>query len=630
MTKKFLAIVMTFALALTLVGGIASAEGEPTVAELLAQIAELKSLITQLQGGTATVPTGSVPAVCAGISFNRNLSLGVSGTDVLCLQALLNTDAATQVAATGAGSVGQETQYFGGLTRAAVIKFQEKYSSEVLAPFGITAGTGLVGVQTRAKLNKMLEAGVVTPGETEGEISTETPAEGDLSVKWLPTPNGVTADWGAENLAIGAFELKAKHSSITVDRVDLKLATAINAPWRSINYLALYDGSSAIKGTVINSDTLTKEDGDYRLRLSGLGIVVPKDGTKNITIKVNVLETPRDKTDVVTMSFSGDYAIRGRDTAKIDQYTAVAGTRTLEFETNPIGGKIEAKLNSNNPAEGIALTDEDDNTKHEALRFDLKATKDDVEIEELTFGVTWEEEDEIVAARLYDGDEVLGVASIGATTVEFEDLSIKIGKGSTKTLSVEVEAAKTSDAEGRAISLKLNALEAISANGEEIDSFSGSAVGNTLHFFEAAPEIKLISAKVNTPDDNSWGRALIDFEVKALGDDIYINKTTGLVGSSQIGSASAEATGLIVTNSVSLPEDGPYYKITEGKTVTFKTSMLVEVDSADTVETVKFYLSKFIWGKDKVDTVEWTPVTGYGVEKLSTSEMFKASNSQAT
>lgn len=86
------------------------------------------------------------------VVFVRDLKLGDSGTDVAQLQKLLNQDPETRVAFSGVGSPGQETEYFGALTRAAVIKLQDKYRAEVLFPVNLTVATGYVGAQTRAKL----------------------------------------------------------------------------------------------------------------------------------------------------------------------------------------------------------------------------------------------------------------------------------------------------------------------------------------------------------------------------------------------------------------------------------------------------------------------------------------------
>lgn len=89
--------------------------------------------------------------VSASNSFSRTLKFGMEGGDVRDLQILLNTDSETRVAESGAGSPGNETDYFGPATKRAVIKFQEKYKNEILSPVGLTQGTGFFGEKTREK-----------------------------------------------------------------------------------------------------------------------------------------------------------------------------------------------------------------------------------------------------------------------------------------------------------------------------------------------------------------------------------------------------------------------------------------------------------------------------------------------
>ena len=126
---------------------------EMTIEELQAKIAEIIAAIQELQAELAEL---NVIEGCSITAFDRHLSQGMSGDDVECLQIVLNSDSATQVASTGAGSPGSETDYFGPLTKSAVIKFQNKYADEVLAYWGLTSGTGYVGDTTIAKLNQLL------------------------------------------------------------------------------------------------------------------------------------------------------------------------------------------------------------------------------------------------------------------------------------------------------------------------------------------------------------------------------------------------------------------------------------------------------------------------------------------
>ncbi len=96
----------------------------------------------------ASTPATGITAT----QFVRTLRLGSVGEDVRTLQRLLNSDSTTRIAASGAGSVGNETNRFGSLTLRAVQKFQVKYG---IAKPGV-AGYGHVGPKTRAKLNGVL------------------------------------------------------------------------------------------------------------------------------------------------------------------------------------------------------------------------------------------------------------------------------------------------------------------------------------------------------------------------------------------------------------------------------------------------------------------------------------------
>jgi len=103
--------------------------------------------------------------------FNQNMRLGMTGLNVLELQKFLNKSPDTRVASFGPGSLGSETTYFGSLTRNAVIRFQEKYKSEVLIPAGVTQGTGFVGEFTRKKLNS-LQITVLIPNPPTSTATT--------------------------------------------------------------------------------------------------------------------------------------------------------------------------------------------------------------------------------------------------------------------------------------------------------------------------------------------------------------------------------------------------------------------------------------------------------------------------
>ncbi|MFZ2151636.1 MAG: peptidoglycan-binding domain-containing protein, partial [Minisyncoccia bacterium] len=99
-----------------------------------------------------TPPSQSTGTQSSPYLFTRNLSLNMQGQDVKELQKYLNLNGFT-VALQGPGSPGNETTLFGSLTKAALIRFQEAYASQILTPSGLTRGTGFFGPSTRGWVN---------------------------------------------------------------------------------------------------------------------------------------------------------------------------------------------------------------------------------------------------------------------------------------------------------------------------------------------------------------------------------------------------------------------------------------------------------------------------------------------
>ena len=195
---KFVAGVVGLSMALGLVAPVAA--NAATVAELQAMIASLSAQLSALSGSASAG---------AGYTFNTNLTVGSRSADVMNLQKTLNMSADTRVAASGAGSPGAETSYFGLATKAAVVKFQLKN--------GITPAVGYVGAITRAKLNSMGGTVVVPPVVTPG-----LPTGGALTVSAGSQPTNSLAPQSAARVPFTTVVLTAGSADVTVNSITVE------------------------------------------------------------------------------------------------------------------------------------------------------------------------------------------------------------------------------------------------------------------------------------------------------------------------------------------------------------------------------------------------------------------------
>lgn len=143
-------------------------------------------------------------------AFSSNLSLGLRSDEVKTLQKWLNLDPGTQVASSGVGSPGNETNYFGPATQKAVQKFQLKYGV-VSSP--TEQGYGNVGPKTRIKLSEVFSK-MPVPSTTPAPIVAQ-PSGVAMAVS--PVFNS-DLQRGAQNDDVRRLqELLAKDSSVYPD-----------------------------------------------------------------------------------------------------------------------------------------------------------------------------------------------------------------------------------------------------------------------------------------------------------------------------------------------------------------------------------------------------------------------------
>ncbi len=317
-SKKFVSAALTATTSMWMASALflAPVASAQSTADLQAQINLLLAQITALQAQLAGSTSGG-----ATVTFTRDLTVGSTGSDVKALQQFLNTHGA-QVAASGAGSPGNETSYFGNLTRAAVAKYQ--------AMVGISPAVGYFGPKTRAYVNS-LGVVVVPPGGGTGGGTTS----GFRLALSSANPASATVPKGASGVVFLKFDVIGTGS---VDSLTFK-RTGIGATGDfSSGGVYLYEGSTRLtNGKSLNSTT-------HEVSFVNLGLTVSGTRTLSLVADISTSSTASNKNAFMLTGATGSPTPTGSlvgNEMTIGGQTV--GTVTIDDQSAPANPKIGQK-----------------------------------------------------------------------------------------------------------------------------------------------------------------------------------------------------------------------------------------------------------------------------------------------
>ena len=272
-----------------------------------------------LLAGVATVAsiTGASAATTAQCSytFTQTLKSGSKGVEVMNLQKVLNMDSQTVVATSGAGSMGNETMYFGPATKAAVMKFQ--------AANAVSPTSGLVGPLTRAVLNQVCTGTGSTSTNTGTTTTTTTTTTGPVTVSLAGTqPSGVIVT-GQAGAKLGDFVFSGNG---TVQHLELTRGGVSSN--QTLNNVYLYEGATRLTDAASISS-------DSKIRFNNVNLAV--NGSRTISVRGDVATGTNGQLINMTatgMTMSGATTSTATNVAGPTLSIASVNTATIQVTNN--------------------------------------------------------------------------------------------------------------------------------------------------------------------------------------------------------------------------------------------------------------------------------------------------------
>ena len=224
-------------------------------------------------------------------SFTNTMKVGSRGQDVYELQKIFNSDPKTAISTSNnRGSYGNETDYFGLLTKEAVIRFQNLYKEQILYPNGLTQGTGFVGKSTITFLNEKLSNKTTAINSAQPETT--------LSTTSLPTIKNNTQKFFVSKQTIQPKDILYVGSETDLTNIDFYLDSykvdkgCKHSKYTCSFYASVNPGEYTLK---TNDSSL----GEYKIKVLNKGEKRPEVNIKSLSLLKENLVKGKNFTDTV-------------------------------------------------------------------------------------------------------------------------------------------------------------------------------------------------------------------------------------------------------------------------------------------------------------------------------------------
>jgi peptidoglycan hydrolase-like protein with peptidoglycan-binding domain len=597
----------------------------------------------------------------ASAAFTRNLTVGSQGTDVAELQSwLISKGYSIPSISSGAVAPG----YFGAQTKTALTAYQAANGIPATGFFGpltmasVNAGGSVAGGSGSCPAGFNCSPVNTTPtcpvGFVCSPIGGGTPVQGSTlegtdgtieAVNELSQYNNEEVGDGESDVKVVGFEIETSNDGdVLLRSIKLAIDPSGNGAGDSdhlddyIDAVTVWMGDKEI-GSANASDFDEGSTDIYTktITLSGSPIV-EADSVEKFYITVDAVNN-LDSGDIDSDSWTVDIDnIRYEDGSGVVTTLAEAdfGGDTfnvpISFVSFSTAANTELKVSkdSSSPEDGIVVVDEDDDTDGVVLlvgEIEIEGTSD-VTIDELPITLTTNGDSVgAVTGTLVlkiDGEEYtesVGLTTVQAGTVTFDNLDLVIEGGDTVTFTVEADINDTNNTgvtatdfdEGDYLIASLTStnrdnIDAENEEGDQLDTSSersGTATGEAQEFRTQGIGLTLVStatdATTGTSANDDIGLFTIKYKVTAIGDTIYVSSlatsagVTYTVDKSGTATTSNSITGAIVNNDDTTLTATGNYEIEEGESETFTLSVAVPLGAQGTSGQYRLALTGVKW-----------------------------------